>query len=267
MATCGCIYHQMCLEKYLMNRRGGEDQNSSKTTDKASSFKETSDQATSSIVDVSTTPANSKNVMTRFQRNSSDQIQHPKFRSSSGMMPEVSNLIKWSMNDAQKKPSRKSGASTEKSSKLLTDVALEAPVPCESLEEARETVTSIFLQLTDKIDSAESKNKDASRGLIYGYFDFGEAIFNRYKKLKPDHGKDGSQVLVKSEVREAIPEAKCSDEKLYGKRWRDLERFISFNGIDKEKIVQIKSISLGFILNLTKDRKDYAIAEVLKQKV
>ncbi|PKY49658.1 hypothetical protein RhiirA4_405701 [Rhizophagus irregularis] len=71
-----------------------------------------------------------------------------------------------------------------------------------------------FLQLSNKIDSLESKNEDASRGLIYNYFDFWEAIFKRYKELKPEHGKDGFQVLVKSESREAIPEAKCSDEAL-----------------------------------------------------
>lgn len=73
---------------------------------------------------------------------------------------------------------------------------------------------SIFLQLSNKIDSLESKNEDASRSLIYNYFDFWEAIFKQYKELKPEHGKDGFQVLVKSESREAIPEAKCSDEAL-----------------------------------------------------
>ncbi|CAB4420348.1 unnamed protein product [Rhizophagus irregularis] len=55
----------------------------------------------------------------------------------------------------------------------------------------------IFLQLSNKIDSAESKNKDASRGLIYSYFDFGEAVFKRCKLVKPSYGKDGSQALVK----------------------------------------------------------------------
>ncbi|PKC04914.1 hypothetical protein RhiirA5_421597 [Rhizophagus irregularis] len=68
--------------------------------------------------------------------------------------------------------------------------------------------------LTDIVPVPESKNEDASRGLIYNYFDFWEAIFKRYKELKPEHGKDGFQVLVKSESREAIPEVKCSDEAL-----------------------------------------------------
>ncbi|PKC68824.1 hypothetical protein RhiirA1_456784 [Rhizophagus irregularis] len=195
MATCGCIYYQMCLEKYLMNccvdsgnqtpvngdithmnelrLLGGEDQNSSKITDKVSSSiqitKENSDQATSPIVNV----------------------------------------------------------------KLLTDVTPEAPIPGESLDETSKNATSIFLQLFDKIDSTESKNKDASRGLIYGYFDFGEA--------------DGSQVLAKSEVREVISEAKCSYEALWKRMERSEKIYKLFNSIGKEKIAQIKSIS-GFHL-------------------
>ncbi|PKB96204.1 hypothetical protein RhiirA5_367824 [Rhizophagus irregularis] len=40
-----------------------------------------------------------------------------------------------------------------------------------------------------------------------------------------------------------------------------------FNSIGKEKIAQIKSTPIGFILNLTKDKKDYVMAEVLKQKL
>src|SRR5207248_11627920 len=60
------------------------------------------------------------------------------------------------------------------------------------------TKQAIFLQLYDKIDSAESKNKDVSQGLIYSYFDFEETVFKRYKELKLEHDKDESQVLVKS---------------------------------------------------------------------
>ncbi|CAB5381927.1 unnamed protein product [Rhizophagus irregularis] len=119
--------------------------------------------------------------------------------------------------------------------------------------------------LTDVIDSAESKNEDASQGLIYSYFDLGEAVFKRYKELKLEHGKDGSQALVKSEVRKAIPEAKCSDEALRKRMGRSEKVYKLFNSIGKEKIARIKSTPPGFILNLTKDEKDYVMAEVLKQ--
>ena len=78
----------------------------------------------------------------------------------------------------------------------------------------------IFLQLSDKIDSAESKNEDASHGLISSYFDFGEALFNRYKELKPTYGKERAQALVKDEVRKEIPETKLSDDALQ-KRMKD----------------------------------------------
>src|ERR1043166_9987656 len=68
----------------LMNELGllgGEEQSSSKTTDKASSsihiIKETSDQATSPIEVVSTTPGNSENVDDSILKDTSGQIQRP----------------------------------------------------------------------------------------------------------------------------------------------------------------------------------------------
>ncbi|GES88797.1 hypothetical protein GLOIN_2v1598305 [Rhizophagus clarus] len=63
----------------------------------------------------------------------------------------------------------------------------EDPRPENLEEEASENETSNFLQLYDKIDSTESKNEDASQGLIYSYFDLGKAVFKRYKELKLEH--------------------------------------------------------------------------------
>ena len=144
---------------------------------------------------------------------------------SSETMSEVSTLVEPDPSDAQKKRTRES--STEKSSnkkakktggkkkvsstlkqlieELLTDN------PGRSLEEINESASS-FLQLSERIDHAETKNKEASRGLIFSYFNFGEAVFKWYKELKPEFGKDGSEAIVKKEVRVAIPETKCSDE-------------------------------------------------------
>ncbi|CAG8833653.1 1045_t:CDS:2, partial [Gigaspora margarita] len=63
--------------------------------------------------------------------------------------------------------------------------------------------------------------------------------------LKPEHGKDGSQALVKSEVREAIPEAKCSDEALRKRMERSEKVYKLLNGIGKERIARIKSTPPG----------------------
>jgi hypothetical protein len=123
------------------------------------------------------------------------------------------------------------------------------------------------LQLSDKIDKAESKNEDASQGLIYSYFDFGEAVFKRYKELKPEFGKDGSEAIVKKEVRVAIPETKCSDEALRKRTERSEKVYKLFNSIGKEKIVRIRTIPPSFILNLTGDEIKYVMAEILTHKV
>ncbi|RIA85684.1 hypothetical protein C1645_830408 [Glomus cerebriforme] len=44
--------------------------------------------------------------------------------------------------------------------------------------------------------------------------DYLRGYVDEHQELKSEHGKDGSQALVKSEGRKAIPKAKCSDEAL-----------------------------------------------------
>ena len=111
------------------------------------------------------------------------------------------------------------------------------------------------------------KNENASRGLIFSYFNFGEAVYKRYKELKPSYGKDGSEALVKKEVRETIPETKCSDEALRKRTERSEKMYKLFNSIGKEKIARIRSIPPSFILNLTADETKYVMAEILTHKV
>ncbi|RGB43546.1 hypothetical protein C1646_802017 [Rhizophagus diaphanus] len=170
--------------------------------------------------------------------------------------PEQSTSV-----SSSSKGTRESFASTEKSSSkkakktgrkkvssilkaLIKELLTDVPVPTseENLEEASENEASIFLQLSNRIDNAKTKNEDASRGLIHSYFDFGEAIFKRYKELKPEHGKDGSKAIVKKEVRKAIPETKYSDEALRKRTERSKKMYKLFNSIGKERIARIRSI-------------------------
>src|SRR5688572_12131928 len=121
---------------------------------------------------------------------------------SSEMMSEVSTLIEQDLSDAQKKRTRESFASTKKSSnkkakktggkkkvsstlkQLIEELLTDIPDGDRSLEETSES-TSNFLQLSERIDHAETKNKKAFRGLIFSYFNFGKAVFKQYKELKP----------------------------------------------------------------------------------
>ncbi|GES76572.1 hypothetical protein GLOIN_2v1478598 [Rhizophagus clarus] len=139
-------------------------------------------------------------------------------------MSEISTLVEPDSSDAQKKCSRESSTSTKKSS-------------------------------SKKAKKAGGKKKELGRN---SYFNFGEAVFKRYKELKPEFGKDGSEAIVKKEVRVAIPKTKCSDEALRKKTERSEKVYKLFNTIGKEKIVWIRTIP---------DEIKYVMAEILTHKV
>src|SRR6266496_3943251 len=156
--------------------------------------------------------------------------------------PEQSTSI--SSSSKGKKRTRESSASTDKSSskkakktggkkkvsstlkQLIEELLTDIPDGGRSLEEIDESASN-FLQLSERIDHAETKNEEASRGLIFSYFNFGEAVFKRYKKLKPEFGKDGSEAIVKKEVRVQFSRQNAL-MKLCEKRQRDPKRCINF---------------------------------------
>src|SRR4051812_4751180 len=198
-----------------------EEQSSFKTSEVA---KETSNQATGLIEVVSTMPTNSENVNDLISKDFNGQIQHPicekcseditiDFQkdtvflscshavhldcindlrkrcptcSSSDTMSEISTLVELDPSDAQKKRTRESFASTEKSSskkakknggkkkvsstlkQLIEELLTDIPNSGRSLEEIGESASN-FLQLSERIDHAETKNEEASRGLIFSY--------------------------------------------------------------------------------------------------
>ncbi|KAF0522138.1 hypothetical protein F8M41_015593 [Gigaspora margarita] len=288
LASCGHIYYQKYLEKHLVSR---EPICSNKKCNKIietflspEHFKGSQDKPTTSIAeDTATKQLDSENPTPIGEDANTNYMNELRLLGEED--------LEQGLNDAQKKRSRedsegiKSGESTEKLSskkakktsekkissmlknfikELISDVE---PIPSGSLEETNDMALNtrgIFLQLSDKIDSAESKNKEASRALISSYFDFGEALFNRYKELKPTYGKEGARALVKSKVRKEISKTKLSEDALRKRMERAQKMHRIFNTIDKEKIVHIVFTPSGLILNLTGDDTDYVIAEVLK---
>jgi len=124
--------------------------------------------------------------------------------------------------------------------------------------------TRKFLYLSDMIDQAETKNEDATRNVINRYFDFGEALYLRYKELKPSCGKDGANALVKEEVRKQIPETKFSDDALRKRMERAGKVYKLFNSIGRTKIARIRSFPARSILNLSDSNVDRVIAGVLR---
>ena len=61
--------------------------------------------------------------------------------------------------------------------KLIEELLTDIPDGGRSLEEIGESASN-FLQLSERIDHAETKNEEASRGLIFSYFNFGKLYLN-----------------------------------------------------------------------------------------
>jgi hypothetical protein len=55
------------------------------------------------------------------------------------------------------------------------------------------------------IDQAETKNEDATRNVINRYFDFGEALYLRYKELKPSYVRTELMLLLKKKLGNKFP--------------------------------------------------------------
>jgi hypothetical protein len=100
--------------------------------------------------------------------------------------------------------------------------------------------------------------------VINQYFNFGEALYLRYKELKPSYAKDGANALVIEEVRKQISETKFSDEALRRRRGRAEKVYKLFNSISKTKIERIRFFPMRFILNLSDNNVNHIIAEVLR---
>ncbi|PKY54228.1 hypothetical protein RhiirA4_472913 [Rhizophagus irregularis] len=80
-----------------------------------------------------------------------------------------------------------------------------------------------FNDLANEIPEVKIKSKmiEVSNDIYKSYFDFGKAVFKRYKELKPEYDKDGSKAMVKKEKTNALM-------KLCKKKQRDPKRCISF---------------------------------------
>ncbi|RGB23710.1 hypothetical protein C1646_748092 [Rhizophagus diaphanus] len=128
---------------------------------------------------------------------------------SSETMSEIVSFANNDPSDAQKKRTRESSASTEKSSskKMKKSGGKKVSGTLKQLIEELLTDIPVVGGISEESNRhAETKNEDASRDLISSYFDFGEALYNRYKELKPTYGKEGARALVKNDTDYVIAE-------------------------------------------------------------
>ncbi|CAG8526860.1 16450_t:CDS:10 [Gigaspora margarita] len=191
--------------------------------------KETSDQATSPIEVVSTISSNSEKLDNSISKVTSGQIQLPTCKKCSEKIsleftkPTIflscKHVVHYDcIKDSHKmcptcplsetmseiQEGEKTGGKKVSSmiKQLIKELLTNISDGGKSLEETSYLTDTggVFWKLSNRIDSAKSKNEDAFRDLITSYFDFGEALYNRYKKLKPTYSKDGARALVKNYI-------------------------------------------------------------------
>ncbi|CAG8856499.1 9249_t:CDS:2, partial [Gigaspora margarita] len=137
---CGHVYHRKCIEKnfLLTEENKCPIPNCNKIVDLVISerrFSELSQSSgTSAIADMLGNNLGKSSAST-------EKLSSKKVRKTGGK--KVSSMLK----------------------KLIKELLADTPVPTigENLKKANESATSIFLQLSDKIDNAETKNEGASR--------------------------------------------------------------------------------------------------------
>ncbi|CAB4495817.1 unnamed protein product [Rhizophagus irregularis] len=249
-------------------------------------IKETSDQATSHIEVVSTTPGNPENLDDLISKKlSSGQIQHPICeKCSEEISIEFSkDTVFLSCNHAvhldcindlrkrcptcestKKSSSKKVKKAGEKKvsgtlKKLIKELSSETSQDSEVMEEG----TGDFFDLYNTIINMEGEEEIAKRNVIKSYYNFGKALEDRYDHYKKNNPKRTAQALVNKEVRNQLSDS-VSDDLLQKKKEWALKIYDLFSEIGEHMIQRIKSFSVASISKLSQDDIDHILVRFAK---
>ncbi|CAB4399434.1 unnamed protein product [Rhizophagus irregularis] len=267
LASCGHIFHQKCLEEYLVD---GE---SSCPYDGCNKDIETflsqdllkglQNQTASKGVD------NNDEALTEEstnQKKRSREDSNESYEVSLGSTPTSSKKAK----KTKKAVDREQSPTLQRLIKELTttDPEDEEILQTEPASESNDD-SNIFLNLYNKIVAGEDQLKKTTQDVLRHYFDFGSAMkkrYDHYRSLK--HEDLASQSLVENDVQKQLPNV--SEEALRKRIERVQKVYGLFSSINvdvnmgRAMIGRIKTFSLSTITALSKEDIKYVIVKVLR---
>jgi hypothetical protein len=240
MVSCGCLFHQKCLEEYLLMKSkeksiitcpNWECARDIETFISPDLFKDTSSvdfgSQTSMDVDADVLLTNELGML-----DEEVQILGQKKRSREVNRGNETDASLASTDKSSCKKAKKSGGKKE-SDKLKKFIELSSETS-RSLEVMKEG-TGSFFDLYNAIINTEGQVEIANQDVIKSYYNFGKTLADRYEHYEENNPKRTAQTLVNEEVRKQLP-VSVSDDALRKKKERALKIYKLFSEIGEHMI-------------------------------
>ncbi|RIB13496.1 hypothetical protein C2G38_2040935 [Gigaspora rosea] len=145
-----------------------------------------------------------------------------------------------------------------------THQQVEGPITLQSSISEMDVASLDFLDLYNKIDTAEDNLQRTIHDLIRCYYNFGQAIKQLFDYFKKTCNEDVSNARVNDRIRNQISvQDKLTETNLRKRKERSKKVFRLFSNVGgKEAIERIKSFNATTILNLPPGDVDFVIAKL-----
>src|SRR5581483_7536881 len=269
LASCGHIFHQQCLEEYLVDGETScpfDGCNRNIETFLSPDFlKRLQDQK--AIMDVD----NNDEVLTEESTNQKKRTREDSNETYEASLDSTSTSSK-KAKKTKKPVERDQSPTLQRLIKELTttDPGDEEILQTEPTSESNND-SNIFLNLYNKIVAGEDQLKKTTQDVLRHYFDFGDAMKKRYDHYRSSKHEDfASETLVEDDVKKQLPKD-ISEEALRKRIERAQKVYGLFSSINMDvnmgraMIGRIKTFSLSTITALSKDDIKYVIVKVLRR--
>ncbi|CAG8665118.1 665_t:CDS:10, partial [Dentiscutata erythropus] len=142
---------------------------------------------------------------------------------------------------------------------------VEGPITLQSGVSEMDISLLDFLDLYNKIDTAEDNLQRTTHDLIRCYYNFGQAIKQLFNHFRKSYNENVSNTRVNDRIRDQIAvQDKLTETNLRKRKERGKKVFRLFSNIGSiEAIEQIKSFNATTILNLPPDDVDFKTKELI----
>jgi hypothetical protein len=266
LASCGHIFHQKCLEEYLVDGESSCPYDGCnrdiETFLSRDLLKGLQNQTASKDVD------NNDEALTEESTNQKKRTREDSNESCEVSLGSTSTSGK-KAKKTKKPVDRDQSPTLQRLIKELTttDPGDEEILQTEPASESNNDSNN-FLNLYNKIVAGEDQLKKTTQDVLRHYFDFGEAMKKRYDRYRLNLEDLASQSLVEDDVQKQLPNV--SEEALRKRIERAQKVYGLFSSISLEvnmgraMIGRIKTFSLSSITVLSKEDIKYVIVKVLR---